>query len=146
MIEFERKYQVLLMEAGYVYLGMKRFKEAKQIFEGLAIIASDSEVPVIAQGGVAFCEGDLKKAVTLYKKALKIDPESGFAKVYLGEALLFSGKVKQGTELLTEVAELDAAGAAGEFAKTLLDALKDGFEPKLHVEGKKDGQKDSSVH
>jgi tetratricopeptide (TPR) repeat protein len=148
MIELDRQHLVIMMEAGYVYLGMQRFKEAKQVFEGLCCLATDSEVPVIALGGVAFCQGDFKKAITCYKKALKIDPDSLFAKVYLGEALFFSHEKDKAIKVLSEVHEADPQGAAGDFAKSLLDAIHAGFEPNMKElnKGKKKNAQSSAAN
>lgn len=130
MIQIDRKHLAVMMEAGYIYVGMKRFKEAREVFEGVTAIAPDSEIPLVALGNVEFCEGKLTKAVRCYEKALRIDPESLFAKVYLGEAKFFAGKRNEALELLTEVAKKDRGGA-GEFARALLDAIKKGFSPNV---------------
>ncbi len=135
MIHLDRKYLQVMMEAGYVYLGMRRFKEAHEIFEGLAAIAPDSDVPLVAMGNVDFCENKVEKAIKRYEQALKLDPESIYAKVYLGEALVFAGKKEEGIELLREVKAADRGGA-GEFATALMDALKAGFEPPERKGGK----------
>ena len=135
MIHLDRKYLQVMMEAGYVYLGMRRFKEARELFEGLAVMAPDSEVPLVAMGNVEFCENRLDKAIKRYEQALKIDPASVYAKVYLGEALVFAGKKERGIELLKEVKATDRSGA-GEFATALMDALKGGFEPPERKGGK----------
>lgn len=128
MINMSKGHLAVMMEAGFVYLGMGRFKEARSIFEGVAVLTPDSEIPVVAQGNVEFCDGHLEKAVKKYEQALKIDPESAFAKVYLGEALLFMGKKDAARELLQDVAKHDKGGS-GEFAKALMDVVKTGFDP-----------------
>ena len=128
MIELSREHLGVMMEAGYIYIGMRRFKEARSLFEGLIVLAPDSDVPLVALGNVEFCEGKIPKAIKNYKQALKIDPESFFAKIYLGEALLFNGKRDDAMELIREVATADKGGA-GEFARALLDAVKSGFDP-----------------
>lgn len=51
MIEIDRKYLVVMMEAGYIYLGMQKFKEAYNVFEGVVAMAPDSDIPLIALGG-----------------------------------------------------------------------------------------------
>ena len=134
MIHLDRKYLQVLMEAGYVYLGMRRFKEAREIFEGLVAIAPESDVPHVAIGNVDFCENKVDKAIKRYRQALKLDPASVFAKVYLGEALVFAGKKDEGVKLLSEVKKTGQGGAA-EFA-TALDAIKGGFEPPAGKGGK----------
>lgn len=142
----EREHLGLMMEAGYVYLGMQRFKEAHDVFEGVANLAPDSEIPLIALGSVCFCQGKFANAIKNYKKALKADPESLYALAYMGEAMLFMGKEKDALKQLDEVSRKDPNGAAGNFARALLDALKKGFTPrqlsgvdeiKAHVEKQK---------
>jgi predicted Zn-dependent protease len=129
MIELSREHLGIMMEAGYIYIGMRRFKEARALFEGLIVLAPESDVPLVALGNVDFCEGKIPKAVKNYNQALKIDPTSLFAKIYLGEALLFDGKRDEAMSLIKEVASADKGGA-GEFARALLDAVKAGFDPK----------------
>jgi len=143
MVHIEQGHLTVMMEAGYVYLGMRRFKEAKALFEGLCVLAPDSDVPLVALGNVDFCENRVPQAIKSYKQALTIDPKSVFAKVYLGEALIFAGKRDEGVALLKGVAKADRGGA-GEFATALLDALKQGFEPraskaKAKAKGKRKG-------
>ena len=131
MIQFDPYNLAVMVEAGFVYLGMQRFREAREVFEGVQTLAPENDIPIVALGNVAFCQGALPKAVNRYQNALKLNPESLFAKVYLGEALLFEGKKKEGLALLAEVEQKDPRGAAGGFAISLLDAVSGGFEPHL---------------
>ena len=141
MINIDRKYLVVMMEAGYIYLGMQKFKEAYQVFEGVVALAPDSDIPLVALGGVDFCLGKFATAIKWYKKALKIDPKSIFAKVYIGEAQFFCGKKDDAVATLQEVSREDPTGGAGDFARALLDAIKQGFTPKMLAgfEGPKGG-------
>ncbi|MBN1282898.1 MAG: hypothetical protein JXA24_03910 [Proteobacteria bacterium] len=136
MVHIDQKHLTVMMEAGYVYLGMRRFKEARAVFEGLCVLAPDSDVPLVALGNVDFCENRVPHAIKSYEQALKLDPESVFAKVYLGEALIFAGKKDEGVSLLKEVGRADRGGA-GQFANALLDALKQGFEPRAPAKRKR---------
>lgn len=139
LIDLEKEHLGVMMEAGYIYIGMRRYKEARELFEGLAALVPASDIPLVAEGNVLFCEGRLVRAIALYRKALKLDPGSIFAKAYLGEALLFSGRKDEALELLGVVAKCDSGGA-GEFARALLKAVEDGFDPdklpKEHRKGK----------
>lgn len=128
MIEINRKHLAVMMEAGFIYMGMRRFKEARDLFEGITILAPESEVPHVALGNAYFCEGKIMRAIRHYEQALKLDPDSVFAKVYMGEALFFAGKTSKAIEYLDLVAKKDRGGA-GEFAKALLDAINKGFKP-----------------
>jgi len=136
MIELDRYNLAVMVEAGFVYLGMQRLKEAKQVFEGVRALAPDNDIPIVALGNVEFCQGEVQKAIRYYREALKVSEDSAFAKVYLGEALFFDGKRDEAIALLKEVKKADARGAAGGFAIALLDAIDDGFEPKIVGEKK----------
>lgn len=131
MIDLDRYYLAVMVEAGFIYLGMQRFGEAKKVFEGARTIAPENDIPVVALGNVEFCEGNFKKAVRHYDDALKINAESLFAKVYKGEALFFDDKRDEAVETLREVKRTDPRGSAGGFAIALLDAIKDGFTPNV---------------
>lgn len=130
MTILERSYLGLMMEAGYVYLGMQRFKESRDVFEGVASLAPDSEIPLIALGTVDFCQGKFTNAIRRYKKALKIDPSSVYATAYMGEALFFMGKKAEAVKLLKDVVTKDRDGKAADFAKALLDAIDKGYTPQ----------------
>ncbi|MBI2974642.1 MAG: tetratricopeptide repeat protein [Deltaproteobacteria bacterium] len=130
MISIEREHLGLMMEAGYVYLGMQRFKEARDVFEGVTSLAPESEIPLVALGSVDFCQGKFTNAIRRYKKALKINPQSTYALAYMGEALFFMGKKAEAVKQLNEVNKLEPAGKASDFAKALLDAISKGFTPQ----------------
>lgn len=130
MIEIDRKELALMMECGYIMVGMQRFEQARDVFQGIAVLAPESEIPIVALGSVAFCEGKFKEAMRWYQKALQLVPESLFAKAYLGEALFFDGNTPAATEQLQAVTATNAASKAGIFAKSLLDAIAQGFTPE----------------
>jgi tetratricopeptide (TPR) repeat protein len=131
MIDMERSDLAIMMECGYILVGMQRFKEAKQVFEGIAVVAPDSEIPLVALGSVAFCEGKFKDAVKQYQRALKMNDASPFARAYLGEALFFLGDTDDALSALKGVITDDRDGKAGEFAQSLLEAIEQGFTPRM---------------
>lgn len=130
MVPIDRKWLALFMEAAYIYMGMRRFKEAKDVLEGLTAIARDSEIPWVALGGVDFCQGRFDEAIRTYKRALKQNPESLFAKAYLAEALFFAGQKSESLLLLKEVSRQEPQGPTGDFCRALLDAMDRGFDPQ----------------
>lgn len=149
MIQIERRDLTVMMEAGYVLLGMQRYKDAFEVFEGVSIMAPDSDVPLVAQGSVKFCEGKFSDAMKLYKDALKIDPESLYAMAYTGEALFFMGKKKDAVKMLQDVNKTDPDGRAGDFARAFLDAVDKGFDPDMlsgHKEVRKYADKKERSH
>ena len=136
MIDIDRYNLAVMVEAGFIYLGMQRFEDAKHVFEGVRVLAPEDDVPIVALGNVEFCRGNLKSALKYYNEALETDENSFFAKVYKGEALFFDDEKDAAMELLSAVKKADPMGAAGGFATALLDAIKDGFEPKFKKEEK----------
>lgn len=120
----------LMLEAGYLYLAMKRLKEAKQVFEGVCTLAPESDVPLVALGNVYFGENNFEEAIKIYKKALTLVPASAFAKAYLGEAYFFYGKKEESCKILKEASHTDPHGKSGEFARSLLDLIEKGFNPQ----------------
>ncbi|MDO8643610.1 MAG: tetratricopeptide repeat protein [bacterium] len=131
MIPIEKEDLIVMMEAGYIYLGMGRFAEAEEVFEGVSVLAPKSEVPLVALGSVFFAQGKFDRAVQHYKKAIHLTPESAFAHAYMGEALFFQGNKKEALTFLKKGTVLDAGGKTGYFAQTLLDAIQKGFKPTL---------------
>ena len=126
-----REHLALMMEAGYILLGMRRFKEAQEIMEGIAVMAPDSDIPRVAIGTVEFCQGKFRTAIKEYERAIKLNPESAYAKAYRGEALFFLGQTDAARKQLEDVTKEDAGGKAAVFAKALLDAIGKGFSPGM---------------
>ena len=121
----------ILLEAGYLYLAMQKYKEAKEVFEGVVILAPKSEVPLVALGNVYCVQGKFEQAIKTYEEALEIDPKSAFAIAYLGEALFFHGKAELSKQTLEKAAKIDPNGKSGDFARSLLELIKKGFVPNL---------------
>jgi tetratricopeptide (TPR) repeat protein len=119
----------ILLESGYLYLGMQRYKEAKEVFEGVVALAPKSEVPLVALGNVYCVQGKFDQAIKTYQEALQVEPNSAFATAYLGEALFFRGQKEKAVEMLEKASKMDPSGKSGEFARSLLDLIKKGFTP-----------------
>lgn len=129
MVSVERDDLVVLMEGGYLLLRMGRFEAAREVFEGVSILAPKTEVPFVASGSVYFAQMKYDQAIQQYKKALSVNPESAFALAYLGESLFFKGKKDEATEMLEKASGLEPAGKSGDFARALLEAIKNGYVP-----------------
>ncbi len=121
----------ILLEVGYLYLGMQKFKEASEVFEGVTVLAPKSEVPIVALGNVFCVQGKFEQAIKTYQKALEVEPQSAFATAYLGEALFFKGDKEKALQTLKKAAEMDPQGKSGDFARSLVDLIKKGFTPDL---------------
>lgn len=134
MIEVPTEDLRVMLEAGYLYLAMRRFKEAKEVFEGVCVLAPESDVPLVALGNVSFVEAKFNDAIKVYKKALDLVPKSAFAKAYLGEAMFFNNQKDEAIQTLEEASKMDPHGKSGEFARSLIDLIRKGFNPNLEPE------------
>lgn len=133
MVPLAREDLIVLMEGGYVYLRMGRFEEAREVFEGVSLLAPDTEVPLVALGSVSFSQFKYDQAIQCYKKALAVKADSVFARAYLGEALFFKGKKDEAVVELEKASSMEPNGKSGDFARALLEAIKNGFVPPGQV-------------
>jgi tetratricopeptide (TPR) repeat protein len=129
MVPVERDDLVVLMEGGYLLLRMGRFDQAKEVFEGVSVLAPNTEVPLVATGSVFFAQMKYDQAIQHYKKALAVKPDSAFAHAYLGESLFFRGKKEEAIVSLEKASALEPTGKSGDFARALLEAIKKGYVP-----------------
>lgn len=123
MIDVSNEELTWLMESGYFNLARGKFNEAKEIFEGVAVLVPDSDVPQVALGNLYFDQGDLKQAISIFQKAVTLKHASALARAYLGKALLADGKKQQAITELKKAIELDKEGTITKMANTLLEAV-----------------------
>ncbi len=138
MIDVPRDDLVMMLEAGYIYLAMGKFSEAKQIFEGIITLAPKHEVPQVALANVLFAQKKYLQAIRILKEALELNPQSAFAHAHLGEALLFYGKRDQALQSLNRASQIEPTGKAGDFARSLSQLVSMGYDPvRLREEARK---------
>lgn len=130
MIPVARDDLVVMLEAGYIYLAMKKFKEAREVFEGVCILAPKHDVPQVALATVYFSQSKFLESIRTLKAALKDNPESAFALAHLGESQLFYGKRDEAYESLRKAAAVEPNGKSGDFARSLIKLMDDGYDPK----------------
>lgn len=116
----------LLLECGYLYMEMQKTREAEEIFNGVAALVPQSEIPIICLGNLFFSQGRFDRALKFQRDALKKNPESALAQAHAGEALLFLNKRADGKAALEKAVGMDPEGDAATFANSLLDALAAG--------------------
>jgi len=131
MITVPREDVIIMLEAGYIYMAMKRFKEAKAVFEGICALFPKHDVPMVSLANVYFSQCKFLEAIRVLKKTLKDNPNSVFALAHLGEAQLFRGKREEAAENLQKASKLEPTkeGKSGEFARSLLELMKLGYDP-----------------
>ena len=116
----------LLLESGYLYMEMQKFREAEDVFAGVAALVPHSETPPICLGNLYFSQGHYDRALRSFREALQKNPESALAHAHVGEALLFLQKRDDARAALDRAIALDPDGEAGVFAKSLLDGAAAG--------------------
>jgi tetratricopeptide (TPR) repeat protein len=110
----------LMMEAGLIYRYAGKFREAREVFEGVRALRPQSEVPQIALGTVEFDEGRFQEAIRHYQKAISMNPRSAYAYAQLGEAQLFHMDKQAARASLEKALELDPKGEPANLARALL--------------------------
>lgn len=129
LVTLPRDYLVVMMESGYVFLTTRKYKEAMEVFEGVAALTPHSEIPLIAMGNVYAAQQLYDDAVKAFRRALKTEPKSALAHAHLGEILLVQDEKEKALEALTKALELEPEGRVASFAKALLDAVEKGVLP-----------------
>ena len=143
MIDVPRDDLVLMMEAGYIYLAGGKLNEAKQVFEGVSVLKPKHEIPMVAIANVLFAQKKFPQAIKLLKEALKINPKSVFALSHLGESLLFSNKKEEALKILNQAVALDGQSSAGQFARSLIKLIEQGYDPEKFRQEMKAAQKEA---
>lgn len=129
MIDVPRDDLVLMLEAGYVYLAMRQFSQAREVFEGVIALAPTHDLPRVALANALFAQKKFAVAIRVLKEAVELNPRSSFAYAHLGEALLFAGKKSDALTTLKKSIEVDAAGQSAEFARSLIELIEQGYDP-----------------
>lgn len=144
MISVPREDVIVMLEAGYIYLAMKRFKEAKAVFDGICSLAPRHEVPQVGVANVFFAQGKYLEAIRVLKLTVKDNPSSAFAYAHLGEAQLFYGKRDDALKSLGKASELEggSVGKAGNFARSLIELIDLGYDPLKYRKAFKNFLKD----
>lgn len=122
LIEVPQPEIALLLESGYLYMEMRKYREAEDVFTGVAALIPHSEIPLICLGNLFFSQGRFDRALKYQRDALSKNASSALAQAHLGEALLFLGKRKEAKAALDKAMDMDPDGPAAEFARSLLDA------------------------
>lgn len=129
MIHVAREDIITMLEAGYMYLAMRNFKNARQVFEGVCTLVPGHDVPQVALANVYFAQHKFLESVRLLKNTVKERPDSAFAYAYLGESQLFYGKKDEAITHLKKASELEPEGKSGDFARSLLQLIAQGYDP-----------------
>lgn len=121
------------MRIGYAAAWQGLHKEAVAVFDGVAAVRPESEVPVIGAAVVAMLSGHEDVAIqTLRDGALELNPDSAQARAHLGVALRLHGAEDEGMTLLQEVASQTTDPDAAAMASNVLAMTPDQLKPHFN--------------
>jgi len=121
------------MRIGYAAAWQGLPKEAVAIFDGVAAVRPESEVPMIGAAVVAMLSGHENVAIqTLRDGALELNPDSAQARAHLGVALRLQGVEDEGLTLLQEVASQTSDPDAATLARNVLAMTPDQLKPHFN--------------
>ena len=129
LIDVSHRDLMLMMEAGYIYLQMRKYQESLDVFSGVGALAPNSEIPHLAMGNVYSSQGQYEKAYREHSRAAELDPNNALVHALLGEVLLFKKRKDEALGELGKAIELEPDGASANFAKSLLKAVDEGLLP-----------------
>ncbi|MGQ9898423.1 MAG: tetratricopeptide repeat protein [Acidobacteriota bacterium] len=111
------------LEAGFLLRDVMRYNEAATVFQGVAALRPDLELPVLGLASVLIRQGELSRAQELCESILARSPDSVHAQVQLGEILLYRGAREEGEERLRSVIAGGGDSPHVATAQALLDTL-----------------------
>ncbi len=112
----------VMLEVGFVLREASSFDEAKTVFSGVTQLIPESDVPRVGLGTVELQRGNFELAQIACEDALRVKPNSLYAKVHRAEALLFRKKREEAETELRSVISIDANSPHSRTAQALLEA------------------------
>lgn len=117
----------LLMEIGFAGVSAGLTSDALKVFDGVHAVRPESELPLVGRSIVEMRANRSEDAVNTLESALNTNPESPYARCYLGLALTLSGESEKGQMVLKDVVSANKNAAVVALAERLLTA--EGDEP-----------------
>src|ERR1700743_769185 len=108
----------LMLEAGCVYRYAGRFREARDIFNGVRVLLPTREVADLALAGVSMDEGKLDEAEAHCRRALELNRASAAAYAPLAEIQLLQNNGAGGRQSLQRSVEISPNGPTAALART----------------------------
>ena len=136
LIPVTKQQAMVMLEAGYLWMDMGKFEQARDLLQGAAVLMPKSEVPQLALGTLEFVQGKHDKALQAYRSAQKLAPKSALPRAHAGEALLFMGKVPEAMKELKAALDVEPKGEGAKLAQALIEAKEAGALPPPKKAGK----------
>lgn len=110
----------LMLEAGCVYRYAGRFREARDIFQGVRALLPTREVADLALAGVSMDEGKLDEAKAHCRRALELNRASAATYAQLAEIQLLQNDSAGARQSLQRSMEISPNGPTAALARGLL--------------------------
>jgi len=118
--EVEPELLRLLLRLGYMAAWQGWQREAVAIFQAVRAARPQSELPAIGAAVLAMMAGNSELAVQMLREeALRLNPDSDYAKAHLGCALRLNGQDEEGLKLLTDLEQNSTEPSVREMAQNL---------------------------
>jgi Flp pilus assembly protein TadD len=122
LVPLTRHQARVMLEAGYLWMDLGRFDEARELLTGAALLMPRSEVPQLALGALEFNQRRYHPALQAFRRAQALAPRSALPRAHCGEALLFLGKSVEARKELQAAQDLEPDSDGARFAVALLQA------------------------
>jgi len=110
----------LMLEAGCVYRYARRFREARDVFQGVRALVPTRDVADLGLAGVSVDEGKLEEAEANCRRALELNRASAAGYAQLAEIQLRQNSAAAARQSIQRSLELSPNGPSAALAKTLL--------------------------
>jgi predicted Zn-dependent protease len=112
----------VILETGFALRYTRRLDEAAELFRGMIALLPTADVPRVALGTVELERGRFAEAQAACEEALRLHPESLYARVHRAEALLFQRRRAEAEAELQAIIATDPGSPHSRTAQALLDA------------------------
>lgn len=137
LVPMSKQQAMLMLEAGYLWMDLGKFDNARDVLSGAAVLMPKSEVPQIALGTLEFNQGNHDKALQVFRRAQQLAPKASLPRAHCGETLLFMGKVNEAMKELKSALDLEPGSDGAKFAEALIAAKEAGALPPPNKQAKK---------
>jgi len=120
-----------LCEAGQCLAANNRYNLATEVFQGVIALSPQRAIGYTLLGDATFNMGKYDEALKYHQQAVQVDPDNTFARVHLGEILLFKKQKDKAIAELKKVLEKDPNGPDASFARQLMKASDMGVFNKI---------------
>ena len=114
--------ELYILEAGFILRTAGRIEEAATVFQGARELLPEADVPLVAIGSLELQQGRFASAQSYCEEALRLKPDSLYARLHRAEALLMQHQQTEAEEELQTIIAADPTSPHSRTAQALLAA------------------------